>query len=154
MQPVTWFNGNVSALELPPGVTQGTGLAVAAVDRKEKIAIPDVFVGGATGGTFPVPTIWKNGFAVLWGPDVMLPPGHDSGMVTALAATDKFLIAGAIAHVTDSNPPAYTGIVYLVDLDFTDATCDYLPRPWDRRGSFSGWVSIVLDRAPSSPPPS
>ncbi len=82
---------------------------------------------------------------MLWDPAVMLPPGHDSGMITALAATDKFLVAGAIAHVTDSNPPAYTGIVYLVDLDFTDATGDYLPLPAGfEEASIAGGISIVL----------
>lgn len=145
MRPVTWFNGNVSALELPAGVLQGTGLAVAAVASNAKIAIPDIFVGGATGTSSPVPTIWKNGFAELWDPAMMLPPGHDSGVITSLVATDKFLVAGAVAHVIDSDPPAYTGIVYLVDLDFTDATGDYLPLPPGfEDASFTGGVSLVV----------
>lgn len=145
MRPVTWWNGAVSALELPPGITQGTGLAVAAVARDERIALPDVFVGGATGTSFPVPTLWKNGLAVLWSPDVVLPPGHDAGVITSLVATDKFLVAGAVAHVTDSSPPAYTGIVYLVDVDFTAATGDYLPLPQGfEEASFTGGVSVVL----------
>ncbi len=146
MIPVHWTGGTVSALELPPGTTQGTGLAVAAVDRKEKIAIPDLFVGGATGTTFPVPTLWKNGVAVLSDPNVVLPPGHDSGAVTALAATDKFLVAGVIAHVIGSSPPAYSGLVYVIDLDFTAATGDYLPLPAGyAEASFVGGVSLVLE---------
>lgn len=145
MRPVTWLDGAVSALEIPVGDTQGTGLAVATVARKSKITIPDVFVGGATGTGFPVPAIWKNGVAVLWGADLMLPPDHDSGVITSLVATDKFLVAGAIAHVTGSSPPRYTGIGYLVDIDFTAATGDYLPLPQGyAAASFTGGVSLVV----------
>jgi hypothetical protein len=83
MRPVTWIGRNLLALPWPVGRTQGTA---------------------------PLPTIWKNGTVVASNPADLLPPDHDAGMVTSLAATDKYFLAAGVAHRTGSAPAAYSGV--------------------------------------------
>ena len=146
MQPVAWIGRNVQALPLPVGRTQGTALAVVSRPATTRIAIPDRYVGGATGTTAPLPTIWKNGAVVASDPADLLPPDHDAGVVTSIAATDKYVLAAGVAHRTGSSPASYTGLVWLFDLDFTASTWDYLPLPGGAGdASFGASVSMLLD---------
>lgn len=146
MLPVAWSRGGVEALPLPPGASQGTALAVVTQTGRTRIAIPDRYVGGATGTTSPLPTLWKNGAVAASDPALLLPPGHDAGMVTSLAPTENYLLAAGVAHVTGSSPPAYTGLVWIFDLDFTASAGDLLPLPAGVGAVSSGaWVSLVLD---------
>ena len=146
MLPVAWPAGTVLALPLPAGATQGTAFAVVSVPRMERIAIPDRFVGGATGTTSPLPTFWKNGLVVASDPTDLLPPGHDAGVVTSIEATDQFVLAAGVVHRTGSSPPAYSGIVWLFDLDFTASTWELLPLPTGAgEASFGPWVSMVIE---------
>jgi len=143
MRPVVWIDGQVQALELPAGRTQGTALAVVSQPAQTRIAIPDRFVGGATGTAWPLPTIWKNGSVAASDPVDLLPPDHDAGMVTSITATDQYVLAAGVAHRTGSSPPAYSAVVWLFDLDFTASTWDFLPSPSD--AGVGGWVSMRLD---------
>jgi len=143
MRPVMWIDGQLRALDLPAGRTQGTALAVMSQPAQTKIAIPDRFVGGATGTAWPLPTIWKNGVVVASDPVDLLPPDHDAGMVTSITATDQYVLAAGVAHRTGSSPPAYSAVVWLFDLNFTAFTWDFLPSPSD--AGVGGWVSMLLD---------
>jgi hypothetical protein len=146
MLPVAWPGGSVQALPLPAGATQGTALAVVSRPGATRVAIPDRFVGGATGTTSPRPTIWKNGAVVASDPTDLLPLDHDAGVVTSIAATDKYVLAAGVVHRTGSSPPAYSGIIWLFDLDFASSTWDFLPLPTGAGGaSFGSWVSMVID---------
>ena len=148
MLPVAWPGRAVQALALPAGATQGTALAVASQPATTRTAIPDRFVGGATGTTSPLPTFWKNGAVVASDPADLLPLDHDGGMVTSILVTDKYLLAAGVVHRTGSSPPAYSGIVWLFDLDFTASTWDLLPAPGAAPGASVGaWVSMVMDDA-------
>ncbi len=148
MLPVAWPGGAVQALPLPVGATQGTALAVVSQPATTRIAIPDRFVGGATGTTSPLPTFWKNGAVVASDPADLLPSDHDAGVVTSITATDQFVLAAGVVHRTGSSPPAYSGIIWLFDLGFTASTWELLPPP-DGAGdaSFGAWVSMVLDES-------
>ena len=148
MQPVAWIGRNVQALPLPVGRTQGTALAVVSRPATTRIAIPDRYVGGATGTTAPLPTIWKNGAVVASDPADLLPPDHDAGMVTSITATDQYVLAAGVAHRAGSSPPSYSGVVWLFDLDFTASTWDFLPLPSSAAdASFGTWVSMLLDES-------
>ena len=145
MRPVLWVDGQLRALDLPAGRTQGTALAVVSQPAQTKIAIPDRFVGGATGTAWPLPTLWKNGAVVASDPLDLLPPDHDAGMVTSITATDQYVLAAGVAHRTGSSPPAYSAVVWLFDLNFTASTWDFLPSP--SGAGVGGWVSMLLDEA-------
>ncbi len=145
MTPVSWYAGQVTALALPAGATQGTALAVVAQPGTNRSAIPDQLVGGATGTVFPVPTVWKNGAVVASDPALLLPGGYDAGMVTSLVASDKFLVAGGVVHRAGSSPPAFAGVVWVFDLDFTASAGNFLPAPSGAPGGgFAGQVTVAL----------
>ena len=130
MRPVTWVDGQrPGARRCPPEGPRGRRSRSCPGRPQTRIAIPDRYVGGATGTTWPLPTIWKNGAVAASDPADLLPPDHDAGMVTSITATDQYVLAAGVAHRTGSSPPAYSGVVWLFDLDFTASTWDFLPLP-------------------------
>jgi hypothetical protein len=138
MLPVAWTGDAVQALPLPTGSTQGTALAVAAKDG-------NVFVGGAVGGSSPFPMVWKNGQVALVDRSTVLPAGHDSGIVTALVASQNFVVAAGVIHRTSSFPPAFSAVVWILDPDFTSVIAHLIPSPSGVTGaSFGPSVAIVL----------
>ena len=59
------------------------------------------------------------------------------------------MLAAGVVHRTGSSPPAYSGVVWLFDLDFTASTWDFLPLPTGAGGaSFGAWVSMRARRGP------
>jgi len=122
MLPAIWTGDAVQALPLPAGTTQGTALAVTAQGG-------DVFVGGAVGGSWPFPMVWKNGKVAVVNSSTVLPPGHDSGFVTSIEAGENFVAAGGVVHVTGSVPPAYSGVVWILDSDFTSVIAHLILLP-------------------------
>lgn len=144
MIPVVWSTdggGSVVAqpLQLPDRSPQGTALAVAERDG-------NVYVGGAVGVSSPFPMVWKNGLAALVDPGTVLPPGHDSGLVTSIVPSDNYVLAGGIAHVTGSSPPAYSSVVWILDPDFTAVLPELIPLPPEvTAASFGPSVMIQLE---------
>jgi hypothetical protein len=138
MLPAVWSGGAVQALPLPATTTQGSALAVAEQDG-------NLFVGGAVGVTSPFPMVWKNAKAALVDASTVLPPGHDSGMVTSIAAGENFVAAGGVAHRTGSSPPAFSGVLWILDVDFTSVVALLLPPPAGVTGAdFGPSVSISI----------
>jgi hypothetical protein len=138
MLPAVWTGDAVQALPLPAGTTQGTALAVTAQGG-------NVFVGGAVGGSWPFPMVWKNGNVAVVNPSTVLPPGHDSGFVTSIEAGENFIAAGGVVHVTGSVPPAYSGVVWILDTDFTSVIAHLIPLPSGvTSASFGPSVSIRI----------
>jgi hypothetical protein len=118
---------------------QGTALAVTSLDG-------NVFVGGAVGGSSPFPMVWKNGQVALVDRSTVLPAGHDSGIVTSIVASANFVVAAGVLHRTDSFPPAFSGVVWILDPDFTSVIAHLIPSPSGVTGaSFGPSVSIVLE---------
>jgi len=139
MLPAVWTGDAVQALPLPAGTTQGTALAVTALDG-------NVFVGGAVGGSSPFPMVWKNGQVALVDRSTVLPAGHDSGIVTSIVASENFVVAAGVIHRTNSSPPAFSGVVWILDPDFTSVIGHLIPSPSGVTGaSFGPSVAIVLE---------
>jgi hypothetical protein len=138
MLPAVWTGEAVQALPLPAGATQGTALAVTELSG-------NVFVGGAVGSSSPFPMVWKNGQVALVDRSTVLPPGHDSGFVTSIEAGENFVAAGGVVHVTGSVPPAYSGVVWILDTDFTSVIAHLIPLPSGvTSASFGPSVSIRI----------
>jgi hypothetical protein len=139
MLPVTWQGGTVTPLPLPGTYTQGTALAVATANGS-------VFVAGASGDAFPMPTIWKDGALGTRVPGNLLPPFSDSGLITALVATEKYAVAVGVIHLLATDPPQFQGIVWVLDPDFTSVQGTVLIPPFSlNTGSFGGSVVASFD---------
>jgi hypothetical protein len=142
MLPVTWSGDTVTQLPLPAGWTEGTALAIAT-------SAADVYVGGATSlDGVPIPTIWKNGVLGLADPILFLPLGYDAGVITSIAVSDLYAIAGAVLHrlATATETEALVGVIYVIDLDFKSGEArelqDWAPAP---AASFGGTLAVSLD---------
>jgi hypothetical protein len=139
MTAVTWENGVVTPLPVPPPYSQAAALAVAWFDDM-------TYVAGASGDAFPLPTLWKNGAVVTRNPTVLLPPWSDSGVITSLVVTSKYAIAAGIVHSIGSVAPAYQGVVWILDPDFTSLNGALLVPPSSMgTASFLGTVAMTFD---------
>jgi hypothetical protein len=122
MTPATWAGGEVAALPLPAGFAQGTALDVA-------LANGHTYVGGAVGVGSPVPMVWIDGESMPLAPGALLPTGTDSGVITAIAPSENFLAAAGIVHVTGVSPPAFLGVVWVLNFGFTAGIATPLDPP-------------------------
>jgi hypothetical protein len=143
MRPAVWTRSAsggfvIQGLGLPDRSTQGSALALAEQGG-------NVFVGGAVGVESPFPMVWKNGQPSLAISGTALPAGHDSGIVTAVRAGENFVFAGGVVHKTGSSPPAYSAVIWILDLDFTAVVPELLPLPAGvASASFGPSVSVEI----------
>jgi len=145
MMPVAWHDGTVTRLELPAGWAHGTALAAAVVE--DDAGKEHVYVAGATGDEFPLPTIWKDGVLATREPDLMLPGGYDAGLITSLVITTRYAIAGGVLHEAGSQPPVYLAVVWFLAPDFASGTVDPLlpPAGYGTTTTYGGTVSMAYD---------
>jgi hypothetical protein len=72
---------------------------------------------------------WKNGRPAAAVASRFLPDGHDAGLMTSIVATDNFVVAGGVVHVTGSSPPAYSAVLWVLDLDLGAVVAQLVPLP-------------------------
>ncbi len=130
MLPVTWTDTTATALPLRlttvPAETQGTALAVSVLSTTDDQGKPTsvVYVGGATGDLSPIPAIWKDGVLTSLVKADLLPDYFDSGVITAIASHEKFVVASGLAHTRSGGTPAFVAMIWVFDpsLNFVDRT--------------------------------
>jgi hypothetical protein len=147
MLPVVWTGTTPAALPLRTGTvpveTQGTALAVSVLTIHDSTGATttDVYVAGATGALSPIPAIWRNGVLGTVAPGDLLPTGFDAGLITAIASTDKFVVASGLVHVTGGGPSDFSAMIWVFDpgLEFVDKT------PLFSLGNAGPAVAMFLD---------
>jgi hypothetical protein len=84
----------------------------------------------------------------------LLPPWADSGVITSLEVTSKYVLAAGVIHWTASNPPVdplvdppvYQGVIWVLDTYLTSVTITPLAPPGTMGAdSFGGGVSTTTD---------
>ena len=147
MRPVTWIDGQVQALDLPAGRTQGTAFAVRVPAGPDQDRDPRPVRRWSHGdGVAPPHHLEerRRGRLGSAGP-VAARPRRGDGDAASRRPTSS-CSPRAVAHRTGSSPPAYSAVVWLFDLDFTASTWDFLPSPPGTGGAgVGGWVSMRLD---------
>jgi len=125
MLPVIWTGTTPAALPLRPATvpaeTQGTALAVSILTTQDSTGATTtaVYVAGATGFLSPIPAIWKNGELSTVVSADLLPPSCDSGVITAITATDKFVVASGIAHAIVGGSSTFLPLIWVFDPDLS-----------------------------------
>jgi hypothetical protein len=119
MRPVIWTGSAAAELPVRTSGEQGTALAVSVLQTMATDGSPktNVYVAGATGIASPLPALWMNGKLSTIDPAEFLLGLWDSGVITSISSTDRFVIVAGIVHTSTPDGPPFMAVAWVLDPD-------------------------------------